>query len=136
MTDEQKAEIQRLRKIKEMFGSFPIAESLHALRVVADMALAEHPADDAEPVTKEWVKSFCLSLPLEPIDGEAQWHWLPDKSRVFLRWNDYGEDGKSGVGHWSANTSGSHLDSWIEFAIVKTRGDVRRLCAVVGVESK
>lgn len=73
--------------------------------------LAEHPADDAEPLTEPWLRSVG------------------------------GKDGVATAGIWLNNTIGFRLDDLADVVVcnarpknVKTRGDLRRLAAALGIQ--
>ena len=83
--------------------------------ILANAYLAEHPADDAEPMTLEWVGE---------VTGELLCEIGGDSSRAFVN---------------AGGILTIHRDGrvFIQLKIVKpvkTRGDVRRLCAALGVE--
>lgn len=82
---------------------------------------AEHPADDEEPVTEQWLKSIGF------VTGRHTGsHWLQHT------WRDTGGDK-----HFLQVNLPDHAYLNDEIGVVlKTRGDVSRLCQVLGVELK
>ena len=84
----------------------------------ASKYLAEHPADDAEPVTPEWLVSVGLNNELH-LGGTFY-------VQVFA-------DG-------GVSLNCTNLDTWygwyeeLDLPKCKTRRDVRRLCAALGIE--
>ena len=87
-----------------------------ALRV-ARAYLSEHPADDCEAIDEEWLRSV----------GMAHFRGEPDSSGLEIS-NGCTQISRGYRGQWLVN--GAELDdlSW-----PKTRGDLRRLAAALGV---
>lgn len=93
------------------------------VKTFIDMVLAEHPADDDEAVTEEWLESVgfkhrvlrsefgyeCMSIYLK-IDNDDQWFFG----------TDYGHE----------------FDAEVMLKTPATRGDLRRLCKALGIELK
>ncbi len=103
-------------------------------RALAHAYLAEHPADEHEPLDDAFVRSNTHTL---PTDGDGPfWHWLESGKpyhtvHVFLLCSEFGR--------WSACVSmpaDADCIPWKEICELKTRGDVRRLCAALGIELK
>ena len=91
--------------------------------MLAESYLAEHPADDAEPVTEEWLLSVGFKraeddpviLVLPSTDtGRAMTYVTIEPCELRLEADDGGS-------------------IWIG---ERTRGDVRRLCTALGIELK
>lgn len=90
-------------------------------------------ADDGEALTEEFVRQIAeVSLPREPEDGAAVWHWLhrsrPGLNAVFLLFTARGQ--------WAVCTySHTYPDctTWNEIAEVNTRGQLRALAAALGI---
>jgi len=86
-------------------------------RALAAAYLAEHPADDGEPITEEWLRSVGFKV-------------SPDFEFLFI------EAGlRPGTIEFDPDIG------WIIFGskatrLLETRGDVRRLCAALGIELK
>jgi hypothetical protein len=99
----------------------PLQRAIHA---VASAYLAEHPADDAEPVDEAWLESVGfvhgdsaigsprMNSPRAPVD-ETQVVTIESDGAAYYDVDD---------GHW------------VILPDVETRGDVRRLCAALGIE--
>lgn len=87
------------------------AETLNALKVVARHDLAEHPADDDDPVTEEWIKS--LGIEYRPIYR-----------------------GEEFIGDVVYEYGASPGDFCCIPLIKRTRGDVRRLLSALGIEGE
>lgn len=82
-------------------------------RVLAKAYLAEHPADDDEPVTAEWLESIGANSD----DGL----FFTGHDAVDFELTEF-------EGTW-------HVDvGWRTICLVETRGDVRRLLAALGIE--
>lgn len=146
MTSEQRAAIERLREdaetlinsisrnLKRWETWFPneMAEVdvprrwLLAMKHYAEIALAEHPADDAEPVTEEWMRSVGFEK------HDALWQWsksngLKMPSRLVY-WPGYRGDGTQ----WHID-GGPRAKDIYDIPEQPTRGDVRRLCVALGI---
>lgn len=119
MTPDQQAAIERLRN--RAAGGTPYSRYGYLcdvvlgedLQAVADAYLAEHAADDGEPVTEEWLRSVGFK--------RESWHplQLDCDSDIDIRCTPE----LLVVGHRS--------DEW-DVKANPTRGDVRRLCAAHG----
>lgn len=99
----------------------PTADEIQAAYVLAQQYTIEHPADDAEPVTEDWLRSVGWSL--KSVFREM-YH-----EPTMLRWAMPVLQADMGV--WSIG----EMREQLRYA-PKTRGDVRRLCAALGVELK
>lgn len=131
-----RAAAERLRQMRadsEAFdGGYPDNEdgrlqSLCDHAILADAYLAEHPADDDEPVTEDFIRSL---NPPRYWEAGAEYVW-PD---VCLRYSLEICDGKPPV-----LSAGFYIDGGdkpVYLPHIKTRGDVRRLCRALGVEVK
>lgn len=84
-------------------------DDYHLLLEVRDAYLAEHPADDDKPITEEWI--------IKVYGRQEYWPtiWLGANVNIV--------DG-------SAWCNGRNLCD------ARTRGDVRRICALIGIELK
>lgn len=87
----------------------PIESSTDHAVVLARAWLADHPEDDGEPVTKEWLESIGWTTYLI-------WPSIPMPKDNLLEWR--------GGGLWIENTP---------ICLVKTRGAVRRLMAELSI---
>lgn len=116
MNEELKRVIERYRERNsnqsEYQDSIVYSEDVDA-GILAEAYLAEHPADDDEPLSQEWLSSVSRGVfgkvafvSYELLDDASVWRMLGD---------DRG---------------------WYLFTSVKTRGDVRRLCRALGIELK
>lgn len=135
MSDELRA-ADRLRKFNS--GDMSVYETdygLHADRaVLADAYLVEHPADDGEPVTEEWLRSV----------GFTQYNEETLSSdMVFLSlWIDRSLHNTAFLAvHWPLTTKYEVYWSCQGFSLYKpaypkTRRDVRNLAKCLGVELK
>lgn len=92
--------------------------------VIADAYLAEHPADDGEAVRAEWLglRSHRGERTFEGADGA--------KLTVYL---GYRVDDEPGAGRWCAVINGAPYTCAVP---VPTRGHLRALARIVGVELK
>ena len=88
------------------------------LITLANAYLAEHPADDGEPVTEKWASN--LSDRQELNEGDAIWILgLSDTGRSVSLIN------RMPGNFWCVSMGG------VKINMVATRGDVRRLCAAL-----
>lgn len=119
MNDELRATAERLLKWAEKHADDPAAMGkphvralIHDCGKLARAYLAEHPADDGEPVTVEWLAEC-------GFERNARYFTLPNYSgNLFdvVLWAD-------GFNvRWDGHTN------------CKTRGEVRRLCAALGIQ--
>lgn len=92
--------------------------------------LAGHPADDAEPVTEDWLRA--VGLPASPGYGVPL---TPDVSLWTCQtgWGAYYHGGE-GDGFRAATPGGA--DGPALLVRTPTRGHVRRLCAALGLPLK
>ena len=81
--------------------------------------LAEHPADDAEPLTISWLQSVLLRC------NVTAYGTLENDLFTFRS----GPDGAWAVWTWQMDRDGEAC-----LVVVKTRGDVRRLAAALGIQ--
>ncbi len=102
-----------------------------ALMQVVRAWKAANPEDDDAPTDEKYVRLIAEnSLPKEPKEGEAVWHWMPHEpamNAVFLRCDENGI--------WTANVHAHYWPdgpTWNTIAEVPTRGHIRRLLAAVG----
>ena len=96
----------------------PIGEVKHIGRLEVAAALGEFfPADDDEPVTVEWL----VSVGWERRFGRSWPEIALPEQNTWLSWR--------GAGVWLVGFD-------IALCLAKTRGDVRRLCAALGIELK
>jgi len=103
--------------------------------------LAEHPADDAEPVTEEWFRSVGLTNPTlysEPDKGyygdRVAALMFADKDSVPSRFGVMFSDGPDGWNWWACMVNADGFDGSQDYLCpAPTRGHVRRLCAALGI---
>ena len=113
MTDDVRAAAERItRSVHEAVYTGPLSlqGKLADALIVADAVLAEHPADDGEPVTEAWLRAagFTVNPLRDRLEvGPAQW-W-----------------------HFANCVLG--IDHHTGFWTLPTRGHVRRLCAALGI---
>jgi len=132
--DELRAAAERVRRA--MAGEHPYAiygeddaktQGWYDRKVLAEAYLAEHPADDAELVTAEWLIAVGGSLRSEeyqrfafPVSHGELIVWLTEKDAAKrIAWFDTCDDATG---------------SYIPFD--GTRGQMRRLCAALGIPLK
>lgn len=125
LNDETRA-AERLRKYMDgepMYMSNPEGPR-DDLAKLANAYLREHPADDAEPVTEEWMNSLACE---DSVSG-LWYYFAVDASTSLIiamasnrNWASVEDD---------ASTDGVFLRD------ISTRGDVRRLCWALGIELK
>lgn len=117
ITNEEREALTRARQWVADMGGIRDCYSWSDCKTLMEIALREHPADDDEPVTEEWL----ISLRWAP-EGYAAFTCLVLRhERHVLEW--FTED----------------ESLWLNERCVHdnpTRGDVRRLCAALGVELK
>jgi hypothetical protein len=118
------------KKNKEECGTAHIPGPMFSAEYLANAYLAEHPADDDEPITADWLRSVGAK--------EVDLSWRNDQFSTHLPAYVFG-NGRFGVwGHeaaWSMyllNADG--FDGQEEHVTaVRTRGQLRRLCAALGI---
>ena len=100
------------------------------LRALADAYLAEHPADDGEPVTEDWLRAVGFRDYVEP----SEW-----SSSYLSLWTDRKEHNVAFLAvHWArpSNPEGHYWSAQdctlYKPAHPKTRGDLRRLAVALG----
>ena len=101
------------------------AMSAEAAIEAAEKYLAEHPADDDEPVTVEWLESVGFrktSSTDEALGGPS--HHI----NYVTKWVAFGP----GISEWYVTEYGNS----VFLPTPKTRRDVRRLCKALGIELK
>lgn len=119
---EQRAAIDRLRKLREGTENpyEAIGHSWYEIdhRSLAGAYFAEHPADDAEPVTDDWLKSVGFT-----IRGQCYGELAcpPGETRWSLELDQFGALPVASNEHPFRN-------------YCKTRGEIRRLCSALGIE--
>jgi hypothetical protein len=134
MSDDVKAAAERLLSGIELSDPYSIGDiyfskkdgasfSLKDIFILAESYLAEHPADDCEPITEEWLRSVGFS---DGATGESLWLRCKDSQLGHLRHTAMALD--LITGNWTANGLGCKE--------CKTRGDVRRLAAALGIALK
>lgn len=80
--------------------------------LLANAYVAEHPADDDEPITVEWLCVMGWELTDTRLElGPLSWHGFDNTMRI-------------------------DCDILTSLPHITTRGDVRRLCKVLGIELK
>jgi hypothetical protein len=118
MNDDVQAAAERLRNADasginydDIYGR---GEELDWL-TLARAYLALH---DPTPLDEAWLKA--VGFEVDVRDGKAPSMFL-DRLRISLKWKQWTTWLKTGV------------NDWITMSVVATRGDVRRLCAALGV---
>jgi hypothetical protein len=89
---------------------------------LAKAYLAEHPADDEEPVNEEWLRSIGLKLRMGfgfPV------------TKTMSLW-----DSRNGWGLYFHGGLGDSAEGETKIANVATRGQVRRLLVALGIAAK
>ena len=100
------------------FAASRLEECHDLLYTLAAAYMADHPADDAEPVTEEWLKA---------VLGEKMTYDMGFDFRVrFYVYSQPEIEYETGRGY-------EHCESSVDLPEAKTRGDVRRICAALGV---
>jgi hypothetical protein len=120
VSDELRATAERLIKFVAMYRLHPQShKGLEDAQSVARAYLAEHPADDAEPLTEEWLRAAGF----ETRDGR-----LCLGARLQFThcngWNAWW--GIDGLAYASSRLVNG----------LNTRGHVRRLCQCLGIALK
>ena len=130
MTPEQKAALDRLLRHEAITGmdfrespyfveGRGVDESLRLpdVRIAMLLCLAEHPADDDEPVTEEWLRSvgFCDTEYMSSLENGPLEYVLEEEVYFPENWILNGGDPPESMS-------------------IKTRGDVRRLCRALGIQ--
>lgn len=87
-----------------------------------NLIIADHPADDDEPITAEWLES--VGFVYHDLGSDSPYEWYQHPSRLIL-W-DFNEE------YWICN----QLDQGSVRMDFKTRGQVRLLCRALGIELK
>lgn len=148
MTDEQRAAITRLRNHDSNNWQAYLADSCELpysddnpnviadIIAAAELALAEHPADDGEPITKEWLKSLGFSDSGYSFIITGEKDYGEDVARFRLACN--GDDWTDGNCSWEFHLRSIELEEQGGMLPCepKTRGDLRRLCRALGVTLK
>lgn len=104
---------------------------------LARMYLREHPADDDEPVTEEWLRSVGFDHHgiggfNRLIEPSAAWK-NGDPTRLFI---DLDIPGSASVS-MTQGVGGREVHNYVAMTSMPgllTRGQVRRLCAALGIE--
>lgn len=129
MTNEQKAALERLRVASEsneacvsVYGEDWVTSKdvQRDAAVVVYLALAEHPADDDEPVTVEWFVKCGAKVENRPEGWvavfEPAWH---AHTSLFI--------------YWDGTVIAKNMGHEARLNEVETRGDVLRLCRALGI---
>lgn len=140
MTDDVRAAAERLARYiagraevleqLEHLGRMPpgLRLSIEDTAAVANAYLAEHPADDGEPVTADWLQSVGFGRHMQPA-ANCDLSLQAGDFRLFVAVaiptrERYGFKPE----RWAVN------EVWLpEAATPATRGHVRRLCAALGI---
>jgi hypothetical protein len=122
MIDAQHAATERLRKAHPR-GAFYTGIGLD-YDLIVSLYLAEHPADDAEPVTEEWLSSVVGRGATVRIGGGFTVSFYLSSPPDITYENGVPAHG---YGYESGCT---------DLPSCPTRGDVRRLCYALGVPLK
>lgn len=129
MNDELKAAAERVRRHINQLGNSAIEDRNMLVRAY----LAEHPADDDEPVTVEWLASISRQPPIVTAIGNC-YRFSIDSDRGLCVWGR-----ACGVGYTVTlrtvrrSESGHRMTSFSDLRDVYYRGDIRRLCAALGI---
>lgn len=156
MTDEQRAALARLRGnnavgigsdwqawltdwqvwLTNQLGTDVKPNVIADIIAAAELALAEHPADDGEPITKEWLKSLGFSDSGYSFIITGEKDYGEDVARFRLACN--GDDWTDGNCSWEFHLRSIELEEQGGMLPCepKTRGDLRRLCRALGIELK
>jgi hypothetical protein len=137
MSEELRKAAERVRAYKaavesaRTFGTFPAPvvkarEVSRAETLLADAYLAEHPADDAEPVTPERLAALAG---WERV-GRSRWETDPDSGEYRASVSQFAGD----PGKWLFTGTRPEPATNISYAIVRTLGDLRRVCRVLAIE--
>lgn len=108
------------------------------VRCKARAALAAAgPADDREPVSKNWIRGLAGSVSINPFYADC-WYAdftieKTDEHRLWLRLHSPHSEGECPVDVFSKEEDGEQKGIGLVRSWPKTRGDVRRLCATLGV---
>ena len=122
MTDDVRAAAERItRSVHEAVYTGPLSlqGKLADALIVADAVLAEHPADDGDPVTGEWLEVVIPGFSLNA--GGQMGGCVYDSYRVTAVRKD---------GGWGIVASVAEGEAGV---LCPTRGHVRRLCAALGI---
>lgn len=109
-----------VKRLRDMVGNLPrnadeyTAEDIHVANIIVDQWLAEHPADSDEVIDQGFLMDFGFRL-TEPSASVVIWKL----GELWLVCTALGNE-------WKWN--GYLIESW-----PKTRGDLRRLCAALGI---
>lgn len=123
--NELRAAAERGRKLyRESPAHVQRREQCIIMGLLSEAYLAEHPADDGEPVTEEWLKS---TIGWIPVDGGTDGYIGVDKI-IFCK-------GSENVYSAWLQTSNHYYDMR-RIVRVYTRGDVRLLCRALGITLK
>ena len=130
-TLELRAAAERLtdgrNRLEDWQGPTGDCADMRAAIVLARAYIAANPADDGEPVTDEWLRSLGFSRHMQPA---ACCHLsIKTTTLTLTRWQDKAGDGPI---RWSV--SGQDYSDWLPHCLWPvTRGQVRRLCAAIGI---
>jgi len=148
MSESVRAAAERLARyiagraeLLELLGKMPpgLRLSIEDTAAVANAYLAEHPSDDDEPATPEWLRSVGF-LP----DGDVDKPDAPLAIGLYYgRTDDEIENGIGAGRHLLLDHAGDAMVEeydeggtvvgCVEMPSLPTRGHVRRLCAALGV---
>ena len=115
---------ERLRKPGLRAVAFHTGQGCVDIGTLADAYLAEHPADDAEPISEEWLRSVWF------VAVES------DMGRNYSDHFEIEAASKGTLNLWEFNQTGDWLINGFDSWPLKSRGDVRRLCAALGIQLK
>lgn len=114
MTDNVREAAERLRDAIKGNSTFRVGD----LAAVTLQYLAEHPADNDEPVTVEWLASVGFTIDVHQS--------VKVTADLFLVYR--------GGGWFLASGADTIKSAAVDLPDYKTRSDVRRLCAALGIE--
>ena len=124
MSDSIKEAAERLRYMQYPITDAGVIKQQHDRADLAAAYLAEHPADDDELVTPDWLEL----VGWEPYPQTRRNMWYSRSvSLLMIHFRD-------GEGTWLCH--GSSSCGWDYVTKQCTRGDLRRLCKLLGIELK
>lgn len=116
-------------KLEDWQGTSGDCANMRAAIKLARWYRADHPADDGEAITVEWLKSVGFRRFMQPANGQSL--SITVWPVVISRWVN-----KGGLPvMWSVKKFADEPDDWLTQCLTPvTRGDVRRLCRALGVQ--
>lgn len=119
-----------LKQAAELLRRYTCFENVNApdrfvmqqMWVLARAYLAEHPADEEEIITEEWLES--IDFERVDLEGCVPYEWFKHKTCGLILWDSSYDD-------WIVNCFDQE---GIRPNSITTRGQVRRLLAALGVK--